>query len=73
MISANVDRSVVEQFREEIDTAIFDQKDKLVDRTTERAAGYIQGLRDARAILDSIIQNKNDARSRARNPQQENA
>jgi hypothetical protein len=60
MISAAVDQSVVERFRKEMDQHIADNKDKLVERPTEKAAGFIQGMIASMGVLDQIIKRSND-------------
>jgi hypothetical protein len=69
MIGAAVDRSVTEQLREELEKAIQEGAYGLVNRTTERGAGRVQGLGEALALLNQLIQGSNDEHSARQNPQ----
>lgn len=63
------ERSVIEAFRKEVETAISNQTQILIDRTSDRQAGFVQGLQAALGTMNEIIQSKNSDQSRKQKPQ----
>lgn len=63
-MSAEGDRTFVGRVRDDLERAIEQQTAILITTTTERRAGYVQGLQDALVIINNLVKAAEDNRNR---------
>ena len=66
MLNPVADRTAVRLFRERLSDYTEQMKQQLVERTNDRAAGYIQGLQAAASLLDEITKEANNPQRQER-------